>query len=208
LSNKRIRLTKANTNEKNPGKLAKPPDCLLGAPGPPLSNPSDAREALENGSVTGIGRYLRDDIAPLLRLIAKRPHRPSQRTTKPPSGYDPDLEFKFDTADVAWAIEGGRSELVDDYLREHGKLITLLGDMFDPEGRSEFQLKPVRRRRGKPQDRERVFLEGKIHQDLRFARARLGKLEAAIAEVSQKYNLARSTLLRIWKRYERTRSPT
>jgi hypothetical protein len=183
------------------------PHHSLGAPNAQVSNPFDAREALENGSVAGIGPYLRDDVARLLRLIAERPHRPSQRTTKPP-GYDPDLEFEFDAAAVAWAIENGLSGLVDDYLRQHGKLMADLGDMLDPEGRSEFQLKPVRRRRGKPQDRKRVFLEGKIHQDLRFARARLGKLEAAIAEISQKYNLARSTLLRIWKRYERTRRPS
>jgi hypothetical protein len=82
---------------KNPGKLAKPTDCLLAAPAAQVSNPSDARETLENGSVAGIGRYLRDDVPSLLRLIAERRHRPSQRTTKPPAGYDPDLEFEFDT---------------------------------------------------------------------------------------------------------------
>ena len=87
MSNKRICPAKANTSEKNPGKLAKPTDCLLAAPGAPLSNPSDARENLENGSVAGIGRYLRDDVASLLRLIAKAPAtirttiRPSHRAT-------------------------------------------------------------------------------------------------------------------------------
>jgi hypothetical protein len=142
LSNKRFCPAKANTSEKNPGKLAKPTDCLLAAPGPPLSNPSDAREALENGSMAGIGPYLRDDVAPLLRLIAERRHRTSQRTTKPPAGYDPDLEFEFDTADVAWAIEGGRSELVDDYLRELGKLMIVLGDMLDSEGGPSISSSP------------------------------------------------------------------
>jgi hypothetical protein len=208
LSNKRFCPAKANTSEKNPGKLAKPTDCSLAAHSPPLSNPSDAREALENGSVAGIGRYLRDDVAALLKLIPKHRQQSGQQSTNPP-GYDPDLEFEFDTADMAWAIESGRSELVDDYLREHGKLMALLGDMLDPKGRSEFQLKPVRRRRGKPKDHERAFLEGKIHQDLKFARIRLGgKLEAAISEVSEKYNCSRATLLRVWKRYERTRSRT
>jgi hypothetical protein len=206
LNNKRIRLTNANASKKNPGKPAKPTDCLLAAPVAQVSNPSDAREALEHGSVAGIGSYLRDDVPSLLRLIAERRH--SQRTTKPAS-YDPDSEFEFDTTDVAWAIENGLSELVDDYLREVGKLMTLLGDMLDPQGRCEFQLKPVRRRRGKPKDHERDFLEGKIHQDLKFARIRLGgKLEAAISEVSEKYNCSRATLLRVWKRYERTRSRT
>jgi hypothetical protein len=110
---------------------------------------------------------------------------------------------------VILAIERGYSELVGDYLREVGKLMTLLGDMLDPQGRCEFQLKPVRRRRGKPKDHKRAFLEGKIHQDLKFARIRLGgKLEAAISEVSEKYNCSRATLLRVWKRYERTRSRT
>jgi hypothetical protein len=117
LSNKRIRLTKANTSEKNSGKLANQTDCLLAVPAAQVSNLSDAGEALENGSIAGIGRYLRDDVARLLRLIAERRHRPSQRTTKPP-GYDPDSEFEFDTMDVAWAIENGHSGLVDDFLRQ------------------------------------------------------------------------------------------
>jgi hypothetical protein len=105
LSNKRIRLPKAKTSEKNPGKLDKPTDCLPDAPAAQISSPSDAREALGNGSIAGIGRYLRDDVARLLRLLAERRHRQSQSTTKPP-GYDPDVEFEFDTADIIWAIEG------------------------------------------------------------------------------------------------------
>jgi hypothetical protein len=62
---------------------------------------------------------------------------------------------------VIWAIERGHSELVGDYLREVGKLMTLLGDLLDPQGRCEYQLKPVRRRRGKPKNQARVFLESK-----------------------------------------------
>jgi hypothetical protein len=200
LSNKRIRLTKAKTSEKNPGKLDKQTDCLPDAPAAQVSNLSDAGEALENGSIAGIGRYLRDDVARLLRLIAERRHRPSQRTTKPP-GYDPDLEFEFDAADVAWAIENGLSGLVDDFLRQLARFLRPLGDMLDPAGPGEFQLKPVRRRKGKPKNQKQAILEGNIHRDLRFARVRLGgKLEAAIAEVSEKYNLSRSTVFRIWKK--------
>ena len=191
-----------------PERVAAKTDCLLAAPPAHVTNPFDARENLENGSVAGIGSYLRDDVASLLKLMPKHRQQSGQPSTKPP-GYDPDVEFEFDTADVAWAIESGHSELVDDYLREVGKLMTLLGDMLDPQGRCEFQLKPVRRRRGKPKDHKRAFLEGKIHQDLKFARIRLGgKLEAAISEVSEKYNCSRATLLRVWKRYERTRSRT
>jgi hypothetical protein len=200
LSNKRICPSKANTSEKNPGKRAKPTDCLLAAPGPPLSTPFDAREALENGSVAGIGRYLRDDVASLLKLIPKHRQKSGQQSTNPP-GYDPDLEFEFDTADMAWAIESGHSELVDDFLRQLAGFLRPLGDMLDPAGRGEFQLRPVRRRKGKPKNQKQAILEGNIHRDLRFARIRLGgKLEAAIAEVSEKYNLSRSTVFRIWKK--------
>jgi hypothetical protein len=207
LSNKRIRLAKAKTNKNNPDKLANPTDCLPAAPAAQVSSPSDARENLENGSVAGIGPYLRDDVSPLLRLIAERRHRPSQRTTKPP-GYDPDREFEFDTMDVAWAIENGHSGFVDDFLRQLAGFLRPLGDMLDPAGRGEFQLRPVRRRKGKPKNQKQAILEGNIHRDLRFARARLGKLEAALAEISEKYNCSRATLLRVWKRYERTRSRT
>jgi hypothetical protein len=144
----------------------------------------------------------------LLKLIPKHGQQSGQQSTNPP-GYDPDLEFEFDTADVTWAIENRHSGLVDDYLRELGKLMTVLGDMLDPAGRGEFQLKPVRRRKGKPKNQKQAILEGNIHRDLKFARIRLGgKLEAAISEVSEKYNCSRATLLRVWKRYERTRSRT
>jgi hypothetical protein len=200
LNNKRIRLTNANTSKKNPGKPAKPTDCLLAAPPAHVTNPFDAREALENGSVSGIAHYLRDDVPSLLRLIAERRHLQSQKTTKPP-GYDPDVEFEFDTADMAWAIENGHSGLVDDFLRQLARFLRPLGDMLDPAGRGEFQLKPVRRRKGKPKSQKQAILEGNIHRDLRFARIRLGgKLEAAISEVSEKYNCSRATVFRIWKK--------
>jgi hypothetical protein len=207
LSNKRIRQAKANTSKKNPGKPAKPTDCLLAAPPAHVTNPFDAREALENGSVAGIGRYLRDDVASLLKLMPKHGQQSGQQSTNPP-GYDPDSEFEFDTMDVAWAIEGGHSGLVDEYLREHGKLMTLLGDMLDPEGSSEYWLKPVRRKRGRPRNQMRDFRDGEIHRDLRFAHLRLGKLEAAISEVSKKYKCSRAALFGVWKRYERSRTRT
>jgi hypothetical protein len=208
LNNKGIRQAKAKTNKNNPDKLAKQTDCLLAAPPAHVTNPFDAREALENGSLAAVARYLRDDVAPLLRLIAEHRHRPSQRTTKPP-GHDPDSEFEFDTMDVAWAIESGHSGLLDDFLRQLAGFLRPLGDMLDPAGRGEFQLKPVRRRKGKPKNQKQAILEGNIHRDLRFARIRLGgKLEAAISEVSEKYDCSRATLLRVWKRYERTRTRT
>ena len=209
MSKKQIRSRPAQDKESTtiPATATDQAHHSLGAPDAQVSNPSDAREALENGSLAAVARYLRDDVAPLLRLIAEHRHRPSQRTTKPP-GYDPDVEFEFDTADIVWAIESGHSELVDDYLRRHAKLMTVLGDMLDPEGTSEHWLKPVRRKRGRPRNEMQAFRESDIHRDLRFARARLGKLEAAISEVSEKYNRSRATLLRVWKRYERTRSRT
>jgi hypothetical protein len=209
MSKKQIRSRPAQDKESTtiPATATDQAHHSLGAPDAQVSNPFDARENLENGSLAGIGHYLYE-VASLLKLISKHRERPQQKSTKPP-GFDPDWEFEYDTEEMRSAIEAGSRELVDAYLREHGKLMTLLGDMLDPEGRSEFQLKPVRRRRGKPKDHERAFLEGKIHQDLKFARIRLGgKLEAAISEVSEKYNCSRATLLRVWKRYERTRSRT
>ena len=189
-------------------KVAEPTNSQIGKPATEATNPSDARETLENGSIAGIGPYLRDDVASLLRLIAERRHRPSQRTTKPP-GYDPDSEFEFDTMDVAWAIENGHSGLVDDFLRQLTGFLRPLGDMLDPAGRGEFQLKPVRRRKGKPKNQKQAILEGNIHRDLRFARIRLGgKLEAAISEVREKYKCSRATLMRVWAKYEHSRTRT
>jgi hypothetical protein len=208
LNNKGIRLTKAKTNKNNPDKLAKATDGLPAAPVAQVSNPSDARETLENGSVAGIGRYLHDDVAPLLRLIAERRHQPKQEVTKP-LGYDLDQEFEYETEDMRWAIENGHSGLVDDFLRQLAGFLRPLGDMLDPAGRGEFQLNPVRRRKGKPKNQKQAILEGNIHRDLRFARIRLGgKLEAAISEVGEKYNCSRATLMRVWAKYEHSRTRT
>ena len=98
-------------------KAAEPTNSQLGAPPAHVTNPFDATENLENGSVAGIGSYLRDDVASLLKLMPKHRQQSGQPSTNPP-GYDPDLEFEFDTADVAWAIENGLSGLVDDFLRQ------------------------------------------------------------------------------------------
>lgn len=120
-------------------------------------------------------------------------------------GHDPDWPFECETGDVLAAIEGGQSELVAQYPPELAKLVVLLGDMLDPEGRGEFQLKPVRRRKGRPANKKRDLVEGSIYRDLKFARARLGgKLEAAISEVTKSYGINRSTALRIWGKHKRT----
>jgi hypothetical protein len=135
-------------------------------------------------------------------------HQPRQGANKPP-GDDPDREFDFDTADMVRAIEGGHAELIGDFLYHQARVMTLVGDMLDPEGHSEFQLKPVRRRKGKPKSQKQANLEGNIYRDLRFARVRLGgKLEAAISEVGKKHGRSRSTVLRIWGKYEKKRSRT
>ena len=49
-----------------------------------ISNPSDAREALENSDLAAVGRYLRDDVASLLRLIPDHRHLPQQNGTSRP----------------------------------------------------------------------------------------------------------------------------
>jgi len=170
-----------------------------------ISNPSDAREALENSDLAAVGRYLRDDVASLLRLIPDHRHLPQQNGTRPP-GYDPDQEFEYETEDVRWAVENGQSQFVKGFLRRLAPVVASVGDMLDPNGRSEHQLKAGRRRRGKPPCQRQRMFEEKIHQELRFALLRAnGKMEAAVVEASQKYGISRSTAFRIWERYEPTR---
>jgi hypothetical protein len=169
-----------------------------------VSNPFDAREALENNDLTAVGCYLRDEVAPLLRFIADNGHQARQEGTRPP-GYDPDQEFEYETEDVRWAVENGQSEFVKGFLRRLAPVVASVGDMLDPNGRSELQLKPGRRRSGKPRKKEQKSFEETIHQELRFARARAGgKLEAAVAEVSRKHRISRTTAFRMWKRFEGT----
>jgi hypothetical protein len=179
---------------------------------PVVTNPFDARQELERGSVAAVGPYLRDDVASLLRSLASNRGQTGQAVTELP-GHDGEREFEFETANILWAIETGHADLVASSGRELEKVMTLLGDMLDPSGASEFQLKPVRRRKGRPSNQSRASPEDNVYRDLKFARLRLGgKLEAAISEVGEKYRLSRSTLLRIWTKKElpfiRTKSPT
>ena len=170
-----------------------------------VSDPFDAREALENNDLTAVGRYLRDEVALLLRFIADSGHQAKQEGTRPPE-YDPDQEFEYGTEDVRWAIDNGRSGLVDGYLRRLAPVLAVAGDMLDHNGRSEYRLRSGRRRRGKPPCQRQRMFEEKIHQELRFALLRAnGKMEAAVVEVSQKYGISRSTAFRIWERYEPAR---
>jgi hypothetical protein len=183
------------TRSTRPGDLNNPEPATVAIK---VTNPSDAREALENNDLTAVGCYLRDDVAPLLRLIADSRHRPKQEVRMPP-GYDLDDEFEYDTEDMRWAIENGQSELVDGFIRQVAPLQVGLGDMIDTNGRSEHYLKPSRRRRGKPRTKEQEEFEGRVRQDLRFALIRAGgKLEAAVAEVSLKHRISRATVFRIW----------
>jgi hypothetical protein len=178
-----------------------------GGPVPEVTNPADARARLEGGSLAGVGAFFRD-VASLLELIGKKRAQPREKATNPP-GYDPDWEFEFDTADMISAIEDRRLDLVGDYCRRLAKPLTLLGDMLEPDGRSEYRLEPVRRKRGKPRDQTRSMIEAGIHRELKFARGRLGgKLEAALSEVGKKRQLSRATLLRIWTKHERPGSRT
>ena len=188
------------TRPTRPAELKNAPAAVLTR----VSDPFDAREALENNDLTAVGRYLRDEVAPLLRFIADNGHQAKQEGTRPP-GYDPDQEFEYETEDVRWAIENGQSEFVKGFLRRLAPVLAAVGDMLDPNGGSEHQLKPGRRRSGKPRKKEQKSFEETIHQELRFARVRAGgKLEAAVAEVSQKHRIGRTTAFRMWKRFEGT----
>jgi hypothetical protein len=124
--------TKGKRRARNLSEPAEPTNSQLGGPATEVTNPSDARENLENGSLAGIGRYLRDDVAGLLKQIAKPRHQPPQGVPKQQGDNDPDLEFEYDTVDMVWAIESRHFELVGGYLGELAKLIMRVGDMLDP----------------------------------------------------------------------------
>jgi hypothetical protein len=202
-------IQKKNRSSHRP-KAGKPAAAIIckPAPAPLVTDPVDAREQLENGSVATVGQYIRDDMTLLLKSLVKERCPTRARASKLP-GYDPDREFEFETANILWAIENGHVDLVASSVRELAKVMTLLGDMLDPNGTTEFQLKPIRRRKGRPRGRLQASLEDNVYRDLKFARIRLGgKLEAAVSEVGEKYRLSRSTLLRIWTKYERALSRT
>jgi hypothetical protein len=204
-SRNRPRSAGGKCSATRPTKPANPKNQIPAAVLTRVSDPFDAREALQNLDLAAVGRYFRDDVVSLLRLIADHRHLPQHNGTRPP-GYDPDQEFEYETEDMRWAIENGHAGFVYGFLRQLAPVVAALGDMLDPDGRSELQLKPGHRGRGKPRKKEQKSFEETIHQELRFARVRAGgKLEAAVAEVSRKHRISRTTAFRIWNRFERTR---
>ena len=120
-----------------------------------------------------MGRYLRNEVSSLVRALAEPQRQRRARDELP--GYDPD------------------------YVKL-AKLFTVLGDMLDPSGNSEFKLKPRRRRRGMPKNRALADRDGAVVQDLKFSLARHGKLEAAVSEVGPKHKSGRAALFQVWSR--------
>jgi hypothetical protein len=88
-----------------------------------------------------------------------------------------------------------------EFIADTSPLIQLVGDMLDPNGKSEYCLKAHRRRKGKPQDRIRkLMVETDICMDLQRGLDRGIKRESAVADVCANYRLSRSQVFKILRK--------
>jgi hypothetical protein len=135
----------------------------------------------------------------LLRAIAKNAKKEAPEKIKSDDRQNERTDSPDDPINVKRALESGDLNRANGFLQEVEKVIAVLGDMLDSRGRSEYQLKATRRRRGRPRDDFKAVRDSIIRMALLLALTRLGKLEAALSEVGCVCGLSRATLLRIWK---------
>lgn len=116
--------------------------------------------------------------------------------------------------DNSW--EGKSSELIEAahlrvappfgwYLHTVAQLLIAIGETLKPgpDAEAERQLKFQRRRRGRPTDPTEVFFrESAIAEEVQSEKHRLGKQEAAVHSVAQKYGHSRATIMRLLRSHK------
>ena len=188
-----------------------------------LEGPIDAKQCLHLGEDDDKGQgkferkaellayYLRDDASSILNALADHlnsladlpdeapPQQLSFFGADEPYGrndFDDGSDFS-DTHRIMDSIRAGHTECEAIFIRELAKLMKLVGQTLDPQGKTPLQLVLKHRSRGKPKNWTKSF--GK-ETSIRFAVLHwthgYGKREAAIAKVMKDYRVSRAQIFR------------
>jgi hypothetical protein len=175
-----------------------------------------AKEGMRSGEPQHVACYVHD-VSKILNLLANMLDPPDEQkerwslTFVSQSGVDPrepkiesadEPEWDSDYATAKECIEAGKAAPVGWYLRDAARLLGSLGDDLDPRHSSrEWGLRFVRRRRGKPSDRDpKNFFKKDAIPDLVKSRTdEWGKVDLAVADVARKIGMSRAAVYRAIK---------
>jgi flagellin-specific chaperone FliS len=175
-----------------------------------------AKEGMRNGKPQDVACYVRD-VSKILSRLANMLDPPDGQKEKwslkfvSQSGADrrkPETEpaeareWYSDYANASECIEAGKAAPVGWYLRDTAEILDSLGRTLDPQHSSrEWGLRFVRRRRGKPSDRDpKNFFKKDAIPDLVKSRTdEGGKVDFAVADVAQARGISRATVYRAIK---------
>ena len=181
---------------------------------PEEADPFNAKRALQEGDECGVGYFARDH-AEALRLLADLFDPPEgtarqlefvprgRRRPKPneAASRDQDSDWEGTLDQVKAAIEAGSLTLIGSYLRDAADVYRRVGDALDPpSGSRGRRLKFVRTGPGRRADPSKMIADSRIRQTVAFAKRRLGKLEAAVAEAAEKLGISRASVFRALER--------
>ena len=182
------------------------------------ADPFNAREALREGDTRGVGYFARD-LGKALELLgrhcdpkAEQDGRPKISFGRNPHPKQPagrkEREWEGTLLELQEAIETRNIEAVACYLREAGDFLSSLGTALDPPPRFRGLMLEFRRKgQGRPSDRWKVITDSAIRQAVTSATQRLGKREAAVAEIAEKFGISRPTIFRALDRRPENRRP-
>ena len=178
---------------------------------------SDAKQALHGGNEGPVGWYLQDAAKILTRianLLAPTSNDQARRlgfifpcdvpaltvpaNTGSPQDGDEGEDWVGSPAQVEAAIDAQSPTLLGWYLHELGEFLELLAPAFDPPQDSRgWRLRFKREGRGRRRDEvAKMLRDDALATKLRFATRKIGKQEAAIAEMNEIPGASRASIFR------------
>jgi len=178
----------------------------------------NAMEAMSSGHEIPIGQYV-GDVAEVLTLLANlmvpqdkqeeglqlqfvvRGHRPTRAKDEAAKSTE-DAEWEGSFLQVKEAIETGNTVAVGWFLCDAADVLNRLAAILAGQTDSEdWRLKFHRKGPGKPSDPSKIWRDRAIVRELERATDRVGKQEAAIAEIITNRGVSRSEILKLKKKF-------
>jgi len=191
------------------------------APAPSFPEEADAFNAMEamgSGHELPLSQYV-GDVGEVLTLLANlivprdkeeqglklqfvvRGHRPTNAKDKAPNSKQ-DAEWEGTLLQVKEAIETGKAVAVGWFLCDAADVLNRLSGILAGHTDSEdWRLKFHRKGPGKPSDPSKFWRDRAIVRELEFETLRLGKQEAAIAQITADRGISRSEILKLKKKF-------
>ena len=172
--------------------------------------PVDAKEALRNGHEKVLAVFLSDAAAALSSLAARTEDDGSDTppllpANDPPTAtadnraapHDDEWEWEGTANQVMDALNNGQLQLVAQYLRDLADVLRMVSTRLSSTlAQRDWQLRFIRKHAGRRPDPNTEQLHTRLRMELRFAKAKGIKQESVIADLEERYDVSRSTIMR------------